>query len=211
MGRTSDAIAEGVAIASAAARLAIRNRILMETIAGGETFDVLVITAVAQQTLRNLADEQAAAAATVKRQHRAAWGKHSDSFGTHDYRDRDTRNLRRRRKQYDGVAKQLRILADDPAAVDALVQQARVAAWGDVESNLQRRLRVEGMRPDLDDDYLQLREARMQSLMTIDLPALAAHRRHTHPEDFADIDEANEESDADDDAPGVSGSAPPSG
>lgn len=178
MGKTADAIAEGVSIASAAARLSIRNHILVATIAHDEQFEVSRFMDFARETLEALAAEQQEAADLAKRQHKRAWGKFSDSDGTHDYRDRDTRNLRKRRRQYLGVAKELRQRAEDPHAVRVLVEQARDAAWGDVEANLQRRLRVEGMRPDLDPDYEMMRNARMQSLRLVDLPKLAAHRRH---------------------------------
>jgi hypothetical protein len=177
MGRTADAVAEGVSIASAAARLTVRNHILVETIAHDHSFDPSVFSPYAQETLIALAEEQEAAAALARRQRKSAWGKFTDSDGTHDYRDRDTRNLRRREKQYRGVAKELRNRAADPAAVSELVEQARDAAWGDVEANLQRRLRVEGMRADLDPDYETMRSARMQALRLVDLPRLSAHRR----------------------------------
>jgi hypothetical protein len=178
MGKTAEAIAEGVSIASAAARLAIRNRILVETIAHDEPFDVVETTPFARETLIALADEQDEAAALVKRQRKKAWGKFTDPDGTHDYRDRDTRNLRRRQRQYEGVAQSLRRMADDPHVVRTLIEQSRDAAWGDVEANLQRRLRVEGMRPELDPDYDRMRAARMQSIRLVDLPRLAAHKRH---------------------------------
>lgn len=177
MGKHADAVAEGVSIASSAARLAVRNRILVETIAHGEPFDADRFAEVAHDTLISLAVEQEQAASFTKAQRRKAWGRHSDPDGTHDYRDRDTRNLRKRHRQYVGVAKALRELADDSDAMHALVAAARDAAWGDVEANLQRRLVVEGMRPDLDPDYDTMRAARMQSLRLIDLPRLAAHRR----------------------------------
>lgn len=177
MGRTADAVAEGVSIASAAARLAVRNHILVETIAHDESFDPSTFSPFAQETLIALAEEQEAAAALARRQRKSAWGKFTDSDGTHDYRDRDTRNLRRRERQYRGVAKELRARAADPTAVGELVEQARDAAWGDVEANLQRRLRVEGMRADLDPDYETMRAARMQALRLVDLPRLSAHRR----------------------------------
>ena len=178
MGKTAEAIAEGVSIASAAARLAIRNRILVETIAHDEPFDVVAFAPFARETLLGLADEQEQAAALVKRQRKKAWGKFTDPDGTHDYRDRDTRNLRRRGRQYGGVATALRRMADDPHVVRTLIEQSRDAAWGDVEANLQRRLRVEGMRPDLDPDYERMRAARMQSIRLVDIPRLAAHKRH---------------------------------
>ncbi|MGA7148966.1 MAG: asparagine synthase [Microbacterium sp.] len=177
MGKTAEAISEGVSIASAAARMAVRNHILVETIAHDEPFDVAAFAPFAHDTLVALAVEQEEAAGLAKRQRKKAWGKFTDPDGTHDYRDRDTRNLRRRHHQYRGVARELRRIADDPHAVRGLVEQARDAAWGDVEANLQRRLRVEGMRPDLDPDYAKMRAARMQSLRLVDLPRLAAHRR----------------------------------
>ena len=178
MGKTAEAIAEGVSIASAAARLAVRNHILVETIAHDEAFELVRVAPFAHDTLISLAEEQESAAALAKRLRKKAWGKFTDPDGTHDYRDRDMRNLRKRYRQYIGVAKELRRIADDPHAVRTLVEQARDAAWGDVESNLERRLNVEGMRPDLDPDYEMMRAARMQSLRLVDLPRLAAHRRH---------------------------------
>jgi hypothetical protein len=177
MGKTSDAVAEGVSIASAAARLSVRNHILVSTIANDESFDVAQVAPFAQETLIALAEEQEEAAALARTQRKRAWGKFTDSDGTHDYRDRDMRNLRKREKQYRRVAKELRVRAADPEAVRELVEQARDAAWGDVEANLQRRLRVEGMRPDVDPDYDVMRGARMQALRLVDLPKLSAHRR----------------------------------
>ena len=177
MGKSADAVAEGVSIASSAARLTVRNHILVETIARGETFLPEQVAAFARETLESLAAEQDAAAALAKRQRKRAWGKFSDPDGTHDYRDRDTRNLRKRQRQYTRVAARLRTLAGDATAVGALVEQARDAAWGDVEANLQRRLKAEGMTADSYPDYAQMRGARMQALRLVDLPRLAAHQR----------------------------------
>ena len=143
----------------------------------------------ARETLLALAAEQEAAADLTRKQRKKAWGKYSDPDGTHDYRDRDTRNLRRRQRQYTGVAKVLRERADDAEAVAELVAGARQAAWGDVESNLQRRLVVEGARPDLEPDYGQMRAARMQALRLVDLPRLAAHRRRIGDVTVGAVDE----------------------
>ena len=188
MGKTADAIAEGVSIASAAARLALRNRILVETIANDEPFDLTRFAPYAREILISLADEQDQAAELARRQRKKAWGKFTDPDGTHDYRDRDTRNLRKRHRQYVGVAKELRRMAEDPHVVRVLVEQSRDAAWGDVEANLQRRLTVEGMRPDLDPDYERMRAARMQSIRLVDLPRLSAHRRRVTEPDEPDAD-----------------------
>ncbi|MFE1646974.1 asparagine synthase [Microbacterium sp. P01] len=179
MGKSSDAVAEGVSIASSAARLVVRNHILVETIAQGGQFDREQVADFTRETLQSLASEQEHAAALVKKQRKRAWGKFTDSDGTHDYRDRDMRNLRKRYRQYVRVAAKLREMADDPETVGAIVEEARDAAWGDVEQNLQRRLRVEGMTADSDPDYARMRTARMQALRLVDLQRLAAHQRST--------------------------------
>ncbi|MGM1017183.1 MAG: asparagine synthase [Actinomycetota bacterium] len=177
MGRTADAIAEGVAIATAATRLAVKNHILVGTIALGGVFDIDKYVEDAREALLSMADESQSAAELVTTLRKRARGRHSDPSSTHDYRDRDVRNLRRRAKQSAGVAARLRAMAEDPEALRELVSGAREAAWNDVRSNLDRRLRVEGMRPDQDPDYAVMRDARMQALRLVDLQALASDRR----------------------------------
>lgn len=204
MGRTKEAIAEGLSIATAAARLAVRNRILVDTIARGGHFDGEVFAELARETLRSLADEQDQAAERVTHQRKRAWGRFSDSSGTHDYRDRDTRNLRRRAKQSRGVAKELRALADDPERVKTLVADARIAAWGDVEANLSQRLDVEGMTADADPEYAQMRKARMDALRMVDLARLASQAKR-RAKDRAAAGEAEATSEALEPEPGKGG------
>jgi len=177
VGRTTDAIGEGVAIATAAARLAVKNQILVGTIARGGTFEIDHYMDVARRELKHMAKESDEEADRLDKLRKRAKGRHSDPHGTHDYRDRDVRNLRRRAKQSTGVADRLRRMTDEPDSLRALVEEARVAAWGDVRGNLDRRLRVEGMRPDQDPDYDRMREARMQALKLVDLQALSSERR----------------------------------
>lgn len=177
VGRTADAIAEGVAIATAAVRLTVKNQILVGTIAQGGTFEIDHYMDEARLALRAMADESEQAAEHLAALRRRARGRHSDPHGTHDYRDRDVRNLRRRAKQSIGVANHLREMTDDPEALRALVEESRAAAWADVRGNLDRRLRVEGMRADQDPEYEQMREARMQALKLVDLQALSSEQR----------------------------------
>ena len=177
MGRTSEAIAEGVAIATAAVRLTVKNQILVGTIAQGGTFEIEHYMEEARVALRAMADESEQAAEHLTALRKRARGRHSDPHGTHDYRDRDVRNLRRRAKQSTGVANHLREMTEDPEALKTLVEEARAAAWADVRSNLDRRLRVEGMRADQDPEYEQMREARMQALKLVDLQALSSEQR----------------------------------
>ncbi|MDR6144199.1 hypothetical protein QE375_003753 [Microbacterium foliorum] len=177
MGRTADAIAEGVAIATAAARLAVKNHILIGTIAENGVFDTDKYIADARKALRAMAEESEEVERNMTELRKRARGRHSDPSGTHDYRDRDVRNLRRRAKQSHGVATKLRDMMEDEAALRVIVEEAREGAWADVRHNLDRRLRVEGMRPDQDPDYERMREARMQALRLVDLQALSSLQR----------------------------------
>ncbi|MBO3662970.1 asparagine synthase [Microbacterium stercoris] len=183
MGRNAEAIEEGVAISLAAARLSVKNTILVSTISLDESFDPLHFVGSAHAALIALAEEQEAAAEAVSKARKAAWGRHTAPHGTHDYRDRDVRNLRRRAKQYAGVAKVLRAKAADQGVLRELVEHAREAAWHDVEINLQGRLRVEAMRPEQDPDYASMREARMQALRLVDLQKLSAQARRKRKAD----------------------------
>jgi len=177
VGKSADVIAEGVAIATSAARLTVKNHILVGTIAQGGSFDVAKYMNDAHEALLALAAESEEAAELANKLRKRAHGRYSDPHGTHDYRDRDVRNLKKRAKQSSAVADRLREMADDPETLRFLVEAARAAAWSDVAGNLQSRLTVEAMRPDEDPDYATMREARMQALRLVDLQALASDQR----------------------------------
>jgi len=177
VGRTADAIAEGVAIATSAARLAVKNHILVGTIAEGGVFDTEKYIDDTREALRAMAEEAEQSEKALAELRKRARGRHSDPVGTHDYRDRDVRNLKRRARQSHGVAAKLREMMDDREELGVIVEEARQAAWADVRHNLDRRLRVEGMRPDQDPDYDRMREARMQALRLVDLQALSSDQR----------------------------------
>jgi len=175
--KLDDIVAEGVYIAAAATRLALKNRILVDILAQGEGFDADRFLPDAKETLLSLAAEAEQDAARAERERKLARRRFSDSGGTHDYRSRDVRNLRRRRKQSERTAAALRHRAEDPEELRALVEAAREAAWAEVARNIDSSLRIEAARPDLEPDYAKMRSARIQSLVLVDLPRLAAHRR----------------------------------
>lgn len=175
--KSSEIVAEGLYIASAATRLALKNAILVDILADGQDFDVDRFLGYARGALTALADEAEADAERTHRERKAASGRYSDSGGTHDYRSRDVSNLRRRRKQSLRIAKELRERADDEDELRKLIADAREAAWGEVAGNIDRTLRIEAARPDLEPDYDRMRTARMQALRMVDLPRLRSQRR----------------------------------
>ncbi|WP_240423555.1 asparagine synthase [Microbacterium halotolerans] len=202
MGRNADAIAEGEAIAVSAARLELKNRILVTTIAADANFDTDRFMPQAREVVDRLAVESEQAAEALRRLRKRAWGRHSQSHGTHDYRDKDVRNLRRRAKQSIGVAKRLRELLDDTDRMRGIIEQARDAAWQDVRSNIDRRLNIEAMRPDEDPDYDRMREARMQALRLVDLQSLASQmraRKKVEGDDGGEPDDASPDGASSDD------------
>nr|WP_241748113.1 asparagine synthase [Microbacterium aquimaris] len=164
-------------IASAATRLTLKNRILVHILAEGEDFDSDRFLPEAREALMMLAAEADEDAERTEADRKMARRRHSDSDGTHDYRSRDVRNLRRRVRQSRHVAQQLRERAEDEDELRKLVADARDAAWAEVAKNIDRTLRIEAARPDLEPDYARMREARMQALRLVDLPKLRAHRR----------------------------------
>jgi hypothetical protein len=175
--RVKDLVAEGVYVAAAATRLALKNKILVDILASGADFDVDRFVPDARETLLELAEEADADGARAAKEGRKASRRFRDPYGSHDYSSRDVRNLRRRRKQAERVAAELRARAEDEGELRQLVEAAREAAWADVSRNIDRTLRIEAARPDLEPDYAKMREARMQSLRLVDLPRLAAHKR----------------------------------
>jgi hypothetical protein len=175
--KVRDMVADGLYVAAAATRLDLKNRILVDTIARGEDFDVDHFVEDARDSLTSLAIEAEADAKRIEKQRKKAARRFSESFGTHDYRRGDVRNLKKREKQSLQVAAELRRRAEQPEVLRTLVEEARAAAWGEVSRNIDSSLRIEAARPDLEPDYAKLREARMQALRLVDLPRLSAHRK----------------------------------
>ncbi|MDD7928897.1 asparagine synthase [Microbacterium sp. NM3R9] len=175
--KSSEIVAEGLYIASAATRLALKNAILVHILAEGQDFDADHFLDDARRALIALAEEAEADAERTHRERKAASGRYSDSGGTHDYRSRDVANLRRRRRQSLRIAKELRERADDETELRKLIADAREAAWAEVAGNIDRTLRIEAARPDLEPDYDRMRTARMQALRMVDLPRLRSQRR----------------------------------
>jgi len=177
MPRLSDAVAEGLTIASAAVRLDVKNRILVDTLTAGADFDVERFVPVARSAVLAMAAEAQAEADRVEHERRRARRRISPSGGTHDYRYRDAENLALRRRQAERVAEGLRRRAADEGALRRTVEAARQAAWDEVSRAIDMTLRMESAPPDLGRDYATARAARISELVAIDLPQLEKRHR----------------------------------
>ncbi len=175
--KSADIVAEGVYLASAVTRLRLKNSILMYVLAEGQDFDVDHFVGVAREALLALATEAEQDAERTEHERNIAKHRHTQSGGTHDYRKRDVRNLKRRRNQSLRVAAELRERAEDETALVMLVLDARLAAWDEVASNIERTLDIAAARPDLDGDYDKTRAKRMKELRKVDLRKLGKKHR----------------------------------
>jgi hypothetical protein len=95
------------------------------------------------------------------------------------------------------VAKELRARAEDDQELRRLVEAARDAAWSELAENIDRSLRVEAARPDLEPDYATMRDARMQALRLVDLSKLSSVQRQRRATEAA-LAEAAEAAEGDD-------------
>ena len=170
-------VIEGIDIAESACRMSLKNRIVVEILRDGHNFNPADFLDDARDVLLELAKESRDAAQRVSEERKSAWGVHTRSRGTHDYRDRDTGNLRRREREYKRVAKELERRAGDETELLRIIEQARAATWEEVSANIDSTLRVVGQRPDLEPDYAKMRAARMEALMLVDLPKLAGRQK----------------------------------
>lgn len=164
---------EGVFIAAATTRLTIKNRILVDTLAGDIEFSVDRYVDFARETLRELARESEAEAWRIEEMMRQARRRRSRPLGMHDYQKADLGNLKHRRDQADFVARRLRERAADEEGVKALIRLAHEAAWSEISRNIQFNLDSEfatigSLTPKEELD----RRRRMREVMRIDLPML---------------------------------------
>lgn len=167
---------EGLDIASAAARLTLKNQILVEILRGDTGFDEQRFAVRAREILHSLAAESLAEAQRLAKEIRRARRRSRRPSGMHDYRRADVANLEARLAQAEQVAAGLHARVEDRNAVGALVTAAHRAAWSEVARNIQHNLEA---------DAASLREvhgpgdrsARIDEVLQIDLPELADEAR----------------------------------
>lgn len=172
--QTSEEIAtEGLFIASAATRLAVKNRILVDTLAGNIDFKIEIYVDAAREILLTLAKESEEEVARLDAEMQRARKRRHRPMSMHDYQKADLDNLKHRRSQAELVAGLLRKTAADEDAVRELVGVAHEAAWGEISRNITFNLESEfATVGDIDEDEQAEREERISSVLKIDLPKL---------------------------------------
>ena len=171
-------VAEGLLLAEHAVRLAVKNRILVDVLGHGSSFDQQHAALQIRAELGALVQEHQEAARRMRADARLAVLRPGRGAHQHDYRAIDRRNLRRRADVAEELSRRLGAAQVDDDAVTALVDAARADAWEDVAREVHGALRraesdAPPPVPELDPEERILRQ---QMVVAIDLTALAEER-----------------------------------
>lgn len=175
-------VAEGILLLENAARLKLKNRIIVDTLTNGDAGHADLLDG----WVGSLVDQlEAFAAQSAESAQRLAVERNlastADGLGRyyHDYRHLDTDNLTRRIRIALEVSRLLRRMTDDPKVLAQLLADARSLADEELEDVVRRTLATASVRNPEDAELLA---ARIQQLATIDIPALAESAARRRPD-----------------------------
>ena len=188
-----ESFAEGLLVAESAARMALKNRIIVRALRGDEPFDPDRAAAAAREVLYELVQEMNQVAEWSAAERESAALREGRSAHQHDYHRADAWNLRLRERINAAVSKRLWELRGDPEYLAAFAERARQDAWAEIAGVIDQRLAREWPEIEVDEAYERERDSRMRGL-ELDL----AHQ-------LADVRRRREERDELDDAFGAWG------
>jgi len=169
----NEIVEEGLIMSLFAARMAVKNRIIVGALREHNDFSTEDYARAAREELCRFARQNEADARRVirarKKLLKLRW---TESLG--DYRRGDVRQLALRRRVYEALARALRAVSVNEERVAALVESARVDAGDEIAQALTSRLIAQDFEHE--PDYLITRVERLNELETIDIPALLAKR-----------------------------------
>ncbi|WP_350348254.1 asparagine synthase [Agromyces sp. G08B096] len=179
-----DMVDDGLMMAEAAGRLALKNRFIVQALRGEEPYDDQRAAAAAREVLYELVQEADETAELSQEERAAASNRDGRSTHQHDYHRADVLNLRRREKVYAEIAKRLWQLREDPEYLAAFAARARDAAWEEVAEVIEQRLDREWPEIEVDAEYELARYERMRELaLDLDLAVRRAERRREELDD----------------------------
>lgn len=170
----ADMVDEGMLMAEAAARMSLRNLLIVEALRG-DGYDEQTANDAARDALIELAQQAQATAHRTADTRERAERREGRATHQHDYRRSDSSNLIRRARVYDEIAHRLRVTADDGVALAALVTRAREEAWDDVSGAIETKLDRDWQQWDAEPEYPAARGGRMLELEADLRRALNAH------------------------------------
>jgi hypothetical protein len=164
---------EGVLIAASAVRMAVKNRQIVRALRDRDDYSEKAAIAAAREVFRALAREKREDVERLDDIIEHARDRPGRATHQTDYRKADAELLERREQVSDILADRLDELADDDGYLRGVVDAARNAAWDEIGASIEAKL---ARRPELEDPetYRAQRDHRIQQLLSVDLPLLAA-------------------------------------
>lgn len=163
-----ESYAEGLLVAESAARMALKNRIIVMALRGDEPFAADRAAAAAREVLHELVQEMDEVAEWSAHEREEATRREGRARHQHDYHRTDSWNLRLRERVNEAVAARLSALRADPEYLAEFAERAREDAWGEIAGVIEQRLAREWPEIEVDEAYLRERDERMRAL-SVDL------------------------------------------
>jgi hypothetical protein len=183
-------VEEGITIAQAAARLEMKNHILMDILGSGGEFSRKRYLREAMQILTDLADESDNEVAYLDQMIKRARSLGFKSTGMHDYRRGDIANLKHRKENAETVAADLRRRSTDEGTLNTLVTVSQQAAWREVARNIEFNLDSEFAQVPVGVDEPGERADRISEVIRLDLPRLERDQKRLQRRARAEAAEA---------------------
>ncbi|GAB3607091.1 hypothetical protein GCM10027413_25000 [Conyzicola nivalis] len=164
-------VEEGVMISASAVRMALKNQLIVAALREHHAYDPEAIAGAAREQLASVAAESAATAErldevrTERGYVRADAGEGDENSALRD------EEYRRRPTVHRMLAEALLEMADDPAAIDELVDAARTDAAQEIGREVVGGLRARDFAAD--PDYEASKQQRLLGLISVDLAKLA--------------------------------------
>ncbi|QEO09167.1 hypothetical protein [Protaetiibacter larvae] len=130
--RFGELVDDAMLVARSAVRQQLKNLVIVRTLRDGADFELAWYADAARDEFASLADELEADAARITRTLTQITYKHGRAEHVADFQSHDARPLKRRRKVLLAQAARLRALAQDDAAVEGIIAEARTLALDDI-------------------------------------------------------------------------------
>lgn len=183
-----ESFAEGLLVAEAAGRMALKNRIIVMALRGDEPFDATRAAAAAREVIHELVQELDQVAEWSAAERESASQREGRSAHQHDYHRADAWNLRLRERINAAVAERLTELRGDDAYLAEFAERARQEAWAEIAGEIDARLAREWPEIEVDEAYERERDDRMRGL-TLELEREVADARRRR-ETFDELDDS---------------------
>ena len=159
-----ESFSEGLLVAEAAGRMALKNRIIIEALRGEDAWDATRAAAAAREVLHELVVELDQVAEWSAAERETAAQREGRSEHQHDYHRADAWNLRLRERINVAVAERLTELRNDDAYLAEFAERARQEAWAEIAGVIDQRLAQDWSEFEVDEAYEQERDERMSGL-----------------------------------------------